>query len=46
MIDEKIYQIGIKGELTENEIALLPKEYSYYKSFFRHALKIRQDKTT
>lgn len=40
-IDSNIYQKGIKGELTLEEINSLPKEYGGFKEFFKHAIEIR-----
>ena len=40
-IDSKIYTMGIRGELSEEKINELPKEYNKFKQFFKHALKIR-----
>lgn len=38
-IDENIYKKGIKGELSNDEINSLPRDYAVYKMFFRHALE-------
>ena len=40
-IDSDIYTMGVRGELSEEKINALPKEYDKFKHFFRHALKIR-----
>lgn len=38
-INSETYLKGIKGELKEEEINSLPREYEGYKTFFKHALK-------
>ena len=39
-IDSDIYTKGIRGNLSEEEINALSKEYDRFKPFFRHALEI------
>jgi hypothetical protein len=41
-INETIYQRGIKGELTLEEINNLPKKYGIFKEFFKHALSLKK----
>ncbi len=43
-IDSEIYQKGIKGELSYDEIKTLPRKYEMYKAFFKHALEIKSKK--
>ena len=40
-IDKGIYNNGIKGLLSEWEIASLPRDYEGYKSMFRDATRRR-----